>query len=214
MNIFWQRALKRVSHKKSAEIALDALREKCDSTYIFEKVLSHSGSKVTVALIADPQGEKYVVKVLNYDNHPLRDVMGEEDPLVRTKEMNQLFFDLGLGLKPIHALLYQDSLITVTQYVPGSYIDFWDEEGQRYDPDFLVRCRRLVEKLHSHELCHGDLNEFNFVVREDGEPILIDVDAAFFFEESEKEFAQLVMGGYDCETLEEFKMKELDFLNL
>jgi predicted Ser/Thr protein kinase len=107
---------------------------------------------------------------------------------------------------------YLEAETTAYQWIDGSgigpkFLGHVTEEGRMIGfvmeyidgartatPDDLGACQRALSRLHALGIKHGDINKHNFVVREDGEAVLIDFEAAErgrTGEELESEYSRL-----------------------
>ncbi|KAF4502884.1 alpha-galactosidase a precursor [Fusarium agapanthi] len=64
----------------------------------------------------------------------------------------------------------------------GRVIGFLLEEihnARTAEPEDLATCQRSLQKLHDLGIVHGDINKHNFLIRQDGDAVLIDFETAY-----------------------------------
>lgn len=76
----------------------------------------------------------------------------------------------GIGPKFFGHVTEEDSVI-------GFVMEYIDDSRTATSND-LNACQRALARLHEMGIKHGDINKHNFIVREGGEVVVIDFEAA------------------------------------
>lgn len=177
----------------------DYMKYFCDKHY-------RDASEIVNKILRKIENDFQIMKTSTVDNHPFktfsipsfrRTFPTDRDLLNRIACNNKTMSDLGIGPKIYSQEIFQDKLITVTEYLPITVTKSLLEEN-------FDKIHNLIKKMHSNGIYHGDLHGGNIMFTSEGELRIIDWDTLFYEVELDSPlFKEWIRAAFEMEK-EEF----------
>lgn len=143
------------------------------------------GKESDVYLVADSEGMQHVLKIQRLGRTSFRTIKSKRDYLQNRKSASWMYMS-RLGAMKEYAfmkVLYDHGfpvptpidmnrhclVMGLVEGIPLCQVSAVDNPGKLYS-----KLMDLIVRLAQHGLIHGDFNEFNLLITEDGSPIMID----------------------------------------